>query len=81
MNGVLNGAYVLQVFTAPLYRRHYAPIFSEAFFLRAFMHIGIIALALVIAYTTGGFWAKLKPDYGQATCHYTGDALMLMEVR
>jgi transmembrane protein 231 len=70
----------LQVWAEPLCRRHYASSFSFAFFLRVGVHLGMIALSLVIPFATGGFWVKVKPTLDQPEVHYTNDALLVFEV-
>lgn len=69
------------MYKEPLCRRYYGSILGEALLLRVFAYLGAIALALVVAYATGGFWIKLKPDNVQASVHYTYDALLIFEVR
>jgi hypothetical protein len=69
-----------QVWAEPLCKRHYAGLLSFAFFLRVAVHLGIIALSLVIAFATGGFWVKVKPSLDQPHVHYTNDALIVFEV-
>lgn len=70
---------MVQVYKEPLCRRYYGSILGEALLLRVFAYLGAIALALVVAYATGGFWIKLKPDNVQASVHYTYDALLIFE--
>lgn len=48
--------------------------------MRVGLFLASIALSLVIAFATGGFWPKIKPTLDQAQVHYTYDALLLFEV-
>lgn len=70
-----------QVYREPLCRRHYSSLFGEAVFFRLSILAISIAMSLVVAYATGGFWVKLKPDVTQASVHYTYDAVLVFEVR
>lgn len=69
-----------QVYTEPLGRRHYASWFSLAVLFRVGLFLINVGVSLVVAYSTGGFWVKLRPTVAQPTVHYTGDALLLFEV-
>lgn len=69
-----------QVYREPLFRRHYGRFFGEAVIFRISILAISIALSLVVAYATGGFWVKLKPDVTQANVHYTYDAVLVFEV-
>lgn len=40
-----------------------------------------VVLAFLLAFATGGFWKKISHDVVQPTVHYSGDALMVLEVR
>lgn len=70
----------LQVYTEPLCRRHYSSLFGEAVLCRLFILAISIAMSLVVSYSTGGFWIKLKPDITQASVHYTYDTILVFEV-
>ena len=37
--------------------------------------------ALVVAFSTGGFWPVVEPLLDQAAVYYTGDALLVFEAR
>lgn len=69
-----------QVYTEPLCRRHYSSLFGEAVICRLSILAISIAMSLVVSYSTGGFWVKLKPDITQASVHYTYDAILVFEV-
>ena len=71
---------MVQVYTEPLYRRHFTGIFSWTVFIRILLFCGAIAVSLVVAYATGGFWVKITPTLGQPAVQYTGDALIVVEV-
>ncbi|KAJ9523862.1 hypothetical protein QJQ45_020057 [Haematococcus lacustris] len=71
---------MVQVYAQPLYRRHHAAIISEAAFFRAGLFATAVALSLVAAYATGGFWTKVKPSLSQPVVHFTHDAFFLFEV-
>lgn len=49
--------------------------------MRVGLFLTAIAVSLVVAFATGGFWVKLRPTVSQARVHYTYDALLLFEVR
>lgn len=70
----------LQVYDEPLYRRHYAGIFAVATLFRVLLLLGSIGASLVISYSSGGFWVKIKPTFDQAKVHYTGDVLLVFDV-
>ncbi|MEW5302683.1 MAG: hypothetical protein WDW36_005441 [Sanguina aurantia] len=70
---------MVQVYTEPLCRRHYSSLFGEAVICRLSILAISIALSLVVSYSTGGFWVKLKPDITQASVHYTYDAILVFE--
>ncbi|KAJ9524045.1 hypothetical protein QJQ45_022467 [Haematococcus lacustris] len=70
---------MVQVYAQPLYRRHHAAIISEAAFFRAGLFATAVALSLVAAYATGGFWTKVKPSLSQPVVHFTHDAFFLFE--
>jgi hypothetical protein len=40
-----------------------------------------VVVAFLLAFATGGFWRKISHDVVQPTVHYSGDALMVLEVR
>lgn len=69
------------IYKEPLCRRYYSGILGEATIFRVVAHLSAIVLAFVVAFATGGFWIKLKPDNIQAAVHYTYDALLFLEVR
>ena len=48
--------------------------------MRLGLFIGSIALSLVVAFATGGFWTKSIIESTQATVHYTYDALLVFGV-
>ncbi|MEW5312578.1 MAG: hypothetical protein WDW38_004202 [Sanguina aurantia] len=54
-------------------------LFGEAVICRLSILAISIALSLVVSYSTGGFWVKLKPDITQASVHYTYDAILVFE--
>jgi len=68
-----------QVYSEPLCRRHYASWIGDAMVMRVGLFLIAIAVSLVVAFATGGFWIKLKPTVAQPTVHYTYDALLLFE--
>ncbi|KAG1675789.1 hypothetical protein FOA52_012445 [Chlamydomonas sp. UWO 241] len=68
---------MVEVYTEPLARRHYAGLFSVATIFRIVILLAAIGASLVIAYASGGFWVKVKPTLDQATVHYTQDALLV----
>jgi hypothetical protein len=70
----------LQVYQEPLCRRHYASFASTAAGFRVFLRVLVVVLALLLAFATGGFWKKISHDVVQPTVHYSGDALMVLEV-
>jgi hypothetical protein len=71
----------LQVYQEPLCRRHYASIASTAAGFRVVIRVLAVVLAFLLAFATGGFWRKISHDVVQPTVHYSGDALMVLEVR
>jgi hypothetical protein len=71
----------LQVYHEPLCRRHYASFASTAAGFRLFIRVLVVVLAFLLAFATGGFWKKISHDVVQPTVHYSGDALMVLEVR
>ena len=71
---------MVQVYTEPLYRRHFTSLLGWPVLLRIFLLLGAIAVSLVVAYATGGFWVKISPTLSQPLVHYTGDALIVVEV-
>lgn len=42
---------------------------------------GAVVLSLLLAYATGGFWPKVAYEVAQPLVHYSGDALLVLEVR
>lgn len=72
---------MVQIYKEPLCRRYYSSIIGEATVFRVVAYLSAIVLAFVVAFATGGFWLKIRPDNIQATVHYTYDALFLFEVR
>ena len=72
---------MVQVYTEPLYRRHFSSLLGWPVLVRVGLLCIAIAVSLVVAYATGGFWIKITPTLAQATVHYTGDALIVIEVR
>mmetsp|Transcript_7882 Transcript_7882/g.15352 ORF Transcript_7882/g.15352 Transcript_7882/m.15352 type:complete len:315 (-) Transcript_7882:171-1115(-) len=70
---------MVQVYKDPICRRYFSPILGFPFIARVVLHLGAIALSLVIAYATGGFWNKIRLQPIQATVHYTNDALIILE--
>lgn len=70
---------MVQVYREPLCRRYYGNILGEAFLFRVVAYLSAIVLAFVIAFSTGGFWPKMKPDNVQADVHYTYDALVYFQ--
>ena len=72
---------MVQVYTEPLYRRHFSSILGVPVFFRIGLLCAAIAVSLVVAYATGGFWVKITPTLDQATVHYSGDSLIVVEVR
>lgn len=69
-----------QVYAEPLCRRHYSGLLSIAVLFRLVLVFGSIAIAIVVAFATGGFWVKLKPTVGQPTVQYTNQALLVFQV-
>lgn len=43
--------------------------------------LAAVVLSFLLAYATGGFWRKVVHDVAQPTVHYSGDGLMILEVR
>lgn len=70
---------MVQIYREPLVKRHYAGLFSEVVLFRLVLYLGALTLGLVIAFACGGFWIKYTNDLLQATVHYSGDALLLLE--
>lgn len=70
---------MVQVYREPLCRRYYGSILGEAFLFRFSAYVAAIVLAFVIAFSTGGFWLKLKADSIQPEVHYTYDALIYFQ--
>ncbi|KAI8474264.1 MAG: transmembrane protein [Monoraphidium minutum] len=70
---------MVQVYREPLYRRHYCGVLSAPTLLRAAVLAGSVALAFVLAYATGAFWAKASWEIEQPTVHYTGDGIAVFE--
>mmetsp|Transcript_6191 Transcript_6191/g.13482 ORF Transcript_6191/g.13482 Transcript_6191/m.13482 type:complete len:317 (-) Transcript_6191:902-1852(-) len=70
---------MVQVYTENLSRRHYSSIVSLAFLGRLALFLTAVAVSLVVAYATGGFWSKIKPTLQQPEVHYTYDAMLLFE--
>ncbi|GBF99452.1 hypothetical protein Rsub_11938 [Raphidocelis subcapitata] len=70
---------MVQVYTEPLCRRHYGGLLSAPACLRAAVLLGAIALSLVVAFATGGFWRKAEWDTLQPAVHYTGDGVAIFE--
>ena len=71
---------MVQVYTEPLYRRHYSSLLGFPVLFRIALLCAAIAVSLVVAYATGGFWVKITPTLDQATVHYSGDSLIVVEV-
>ena len=71
---------MVQVYTESLYRRHFSGILGWAVIVRVFLLCAAIAVSLVVAYATGGFWVKITPTLAQASVHYSGDGLIVVEV-
>eukprot|EP00798_Chlamydomonas_sp_ICE-L_P011540 gene11540-34252_t len=67
------------VYFETLKRRHHAPLIGEAVIFRLFIFFSAIAVSLVVAYATGGFWVKIKPTLAQARVEYTNDAIIIFE--
>jgi hypothetical protein len=56
-------------------------VLSASACLRAAVLLGAIALSLLVAFATGGFWRKAEWDLLQPVVKYTGDGLAIFEVR
>lgn len=70
-----------QVYQEPLCRRHHSSLWSSAALFRAVSFVLAVVLSFLLAYTTGGFWRKVGQDVSQPAVHYSGDALLILEVR
>lgn len=71
----------LQVYQEPLCKRHYASLASPAAAFRVLACVLAVVISFLLAFATGGFWKKINHEVVQPTVHYTGDALMILEVR
>jgi hypothetical protein len=69
------------VYRQPLCRRHFASVVSPAALVRVACLLAAVVLSFLLAYATGGFWRKVVHDVAQPTVHYSGDGLMILEVR
>ena len=77
-----SGMWLIQVYTEPLRRRHYASVWgSAAAWYRFLGMVAAIVLAYIVAYATGGFWSKYASYYEQPAVRFTHDALLVVEVR
>lgn len=70
-----------QVYQEPLCRRHHSSLWSSAALFRAVSFVLAVVLSFLLAYATGGFWRKIGQDVSQPAVHYSGDALLILEVR
>jgi hypothetical protein len=71
----------LQVYQEPLCRRHHSSIWSAAAVFRVVSLVLAVVLSFLLAYATDGFWKKVGQDVIQPTVHYSGDGLLILEVR
>lgn len=71
----------MQVYKEPLCRRHHSSVLSTAALYRAASFILAVVLSFLVAYATGGFWKKTGQAVIQPTVHYSGDGLLILEVR
>lgn len=71
----------MQVYQQPLCRRHHSSILSAAVLFKAVSFILTVVLSFLLAYATGGFWKKTGLDVTQPLVHYSGDSLLILEVR
>eukprot|EP00775_Hariotina_reticulata_P002408 gene2408-2712_t len=71
---------MVQVYQQPLCKRHHTGFLSSAVLYRAASCLAAVTLSFLLPYATGGFWKKVALDTVQPAVHYTGDALMVLEV-
>jgi Transmembrane protein 231 len=69
-----------QVYSEPICRRHHARLISGASAYRAASWIAAVVLSLLLTYAAGGFWIRARLDLRQPEVHYSGDALLVLEV-
>lgn len=71
----------VQVWAEPFCRRHYAGVLSGALLFRIFHLCLALGMALVVAFSTGGFWIVVVPAYTHPVVRYSNSALLLFQAR
>lgn len=69
------------MYQQPLCKRHHSGLLSAAALFRVAAWGGAVVLSFLLAYSTGGFWPKVGQEVAQPLVHYSGDALLVLEVR
>ncbi|EEH59007.1 uncharacterized protein MICPUCDRAFT_56445 [Micromonas pusilla CCMP1545] len=70
---------MVQVYTEPFARRHYAPYLSVGFLYRPLCIIVSFVLAFTVCLTVGGLWVKTHSYIVQPSVRFKYDALMIFE--
>lgn len=67
------------MYSEPLARRHYAPVWGSAWGFRAAVLALAVLLSAVLSYSSGGFWLMRKQHYTQPDVRFEHDAILVLE--